>query len=131
MDFLSDGTKKSGRCTEVLNKSQCMDFLSGGMKKSGRCREVLNKSQCMDFLSDRTKKSGRCREMAVSRGSTVFAPIEHRYHYDCLSPRFLLLRSTATTSYHNEEQKVEASRSKRGRPYIAFHQYLITKGRDK
>ena len=42
----------------------------------------------MDFLSAGTKKSGRCREMAVSRGSTVFAPIEHRYHYDCLSPRF-------------------------------------------
>ena len=106
MDFLPDGTKKSGRCTEVLNKSQCMDFLSGGMKKSGRCRE-----------------------MAVSRGSTVFAPIEHRYHYayDCLSPRFLLLRSTATASYHNEEQKVEASRSKRGRLYIAHHQYFITK----
>ena len=38
-------------------------------------------------------------------GLTVFARIEHRYHYDCLSSRFLLLRSTATASYHNEEQK--------------------------
>ena len=47
-----------------------MDFLSAGMKKSGRCREVLNKSQCMDFLSAGMEKSGHGREVAVSRGLT-------------------------------------------------------------
>ena len=30
-----------------------------GTEESGRCKEVLNKSQCMDFSSARTKKSGR------------------------------------------------------------------------
>ena len=32
-------TEESGRCSsrEVLNKSQCMEFLSAGTKKSGRC----------------------------------------------------------------------------------------------
>ena len=29
-----------------------------GTEKSGRCREVLNKSQCMDFLAHRNKKKG-------------------------------------------------------------------------
>ena len=35
------GTEESGRCKEALNKSQCMDFLSAGTKKSGRRREVI------------------------------------------------------------------------------------------
>ena len=34
------GTEESGRCREVLNKSQCMDFLSAWTKNCGRCREV-------------------------------------------------------------------------------------------
>ena len=34
------GTEESGRCSEVLSKSQCMDFLSAGTMKSGHCREV-------------------------------------------------------------------------------------------
>ena len=34
------GTEESGRCREVLNKSQCMNFLSAGAKNCGRCREV-------------------------------------------------------------------------------------------
>ena len=38
-----------------------------GTEKSGRCREVLNKSQCMDFLSAGTKN-----KVAVSGGSAVF-----------------------------------------------------------
>ena len=29
---------RGGHCREVLNKSQSMDFLSAGTKKSGRCR---------------------------------------------------------------------------------------------
>ena len=33
-------TEESGHCREVLSKSQRMDFLSTGTKKSGRCREV-------------------------------------------------------------------------------------------
>ena len=31
---------RGGRCSEVSNKSQCNDYLSTGTKKSGRCREV-------------------------------------------------------------------------------------------
>ena len=31
-------SEESGRCKEVLNKSQCMEFLSAGTKKSGRCK---------------------------------------------------------------------------------------------
>ena len=42
-----------------------------GTKKSGGCRVVLNKSQCMVFLSARTKTRGDCREVAISRGSNV------------------------------------------------------------
>ena len=48
----------------------------------------------------------------------------------CLSPPFLLLRSTATASYHNEEQKwkhlVRKRKNKHCTPSI-----LITGGRDK
>ena len=42
-----------------------------GSKESGGCREVLNKSQCIYFLSARMKTSGHCREVAISRGSNV------------------------------------------------------------
>ena len=42
-----------------------------GAEESGRCREVLDKSQCMNFSYAGTKKSGRCREVGVSGGSTV------------------------------------------------------------
>ena len=84
----------------------------------------------MEFVSAGMKKSGRCREVAVSEGSTVFARTEHRYHYDCISPRFLLLRSAATASLHNEEQKwkhlVRKWQTKHCTPSI-----LITGGGDK
>ena len=41
-------------------------------KKSGRCRDVLNKSQSMDFFVRRDKKiSDRRREVAISEGSNV------------------------------------------------------------
>ena len=34
----TSGTEESGRCRELLNKSQCMDFLFAGMKNCGRCK---------------------------------------------------------------------------------------------
>ena len=48
---------------------------TSGTEESGRCRELLNKSQCMDFLFAGMKNCGRCREVAVSKGSVVFALI--------------------------------------------------------
>ena len=66
----------------------------------------------MDFVSGGTEKSGRCRKVAVSGGSTVFAPIEHRYHYDCLSPRLFTFKVYNHRSYQSKKTKVEASRSK-------------------
>ena len=40
---------------------------------------------------------------------------------------FLVLRSTATASYHSENQKWKHLVSKGGRPYVALHQYWLRK----
>ena len=55
-------------CKQALNLCSTATL---GTEESGRCREVLNKSQCMDLLSAGTKKSGRHRKVAVGGGSTI------------------------------------------------------------
>ena len=55
----------------------------------------------------------RGKEVAVSGGSTVFARIEHRYHYLSLSfPAFLTFKVHSHLFLPQWRTKVEASRSK-------------------
>ena len=45
--------QESSKITQILTTVEPLynGHLNMGTEESGRCREVLNKSQCMDFLS--------------------------------------------------------------------------------
>ena len=57
--------RKSGRCREVLHKSQCMDFLSAGTEKVVFVERFYTRVNVWIFLSAGTKKSGHCGEVAL------------------------------------------------------------------
>ena len=58
-----------------------------GTDESGRCKDVLNKSQCKNFFVRRDERSGRCSEVAFSGGSTLLS----QYGYRNLAVGFLTL----------------------------------------
>ena len=66
-------------------KSNLSTTATLGTEESGRCREILNKSQCMDFLSAGTQEVAVVlREVAVSGGSTVVFFVNVKFLSACV-----------------------------------------------